>query len=48
MKLLRGCQKKIQIFGSGSLRKAAVDGEVENEGTVTVGHVNGMLTHKFK
>jgi enoyl-[acyl-carrier protein] reductase II len=35
--------KRMQILGSGSLRKAAVDGEVENEGTVTVGQVSGML-----
>jgi len=37
------CFKRIQELCSGSLRKAAVDGEVENEGSVIVGQVVGML-----
>ncbi|MBN2402508.1 MAG: hypothetical protein JXN64_08910, partial [Spirochaetes bacterium] len=33
----------IQDLCVGSLRKAAVDGEIENEGSVIVGQVVGML-----
>lgn len=36
----------IQKLCSGSLRKAAMDGEIENEGTVVVGQNVGMLTQK--
>ena len=39
-------QKIIQELCSGSLRKAAVDGEIEKEGTVVVGQNVGMLTQK--
>jgi enoyl-[acyl-carrier protein] reductase II len=35
--------QSIQKICSGSLRKAAVDGETENEGSVVVGQVVGML-----
>jgi enoyl-[acyl-carrier protein] reductase II len=38
--------KIIQELCSGSLRKAAADGEVEKEGTVVVGQNVGMLTQK--
>lgn len=35
--------KKVQELCTGSLRRAAVDGETENEGSVIVGQVVGML-----
>lgn len=35
--------KRLAPYGTGSLRKSTVEGEIENEGTVTVGQVNGML-----
>lgn len=38
--------KIIQELCSGSLRKAAIDGEIEKEGTVVVGQNVGMLTQK--
>lgn len=38
--------KIIQELCSGSLRKAATDGDVEKEGTVVVGQNVGMLTQK--
>lgn len=38
--------KIIQELCSGSLRKAAVDGDIEKEGTVVVGQNVGMLTQR--
>ena len=35
--------KKVQELCTGSLRRAAVDGETENEGSVIVGQIVGML-----
>lgn len=36
-------EKKVQELCTGSLRRAAVDGETENEGSVIVGQIVGML-----
>lgn len=38
--------QKIQELATGALRRAAVEGEIENEGSVVVGQIAGMLNKR--
>jgi hypothetical protein len=39
-------EKKIQELCSGALRKAAVNGDIDDEGSVVVGQIAGSLNKK--